>query len=81
MSSASTQMASADPRTSFTIPAKAAGIRLWRQAKRRKEAGVRPSMGAAGDACDHAVAESFFSTLDAERLSRRRSASQAALAS
>ncbi len=41
------------------------------------EVGVRPSMGSVGDAYDNAMAESFFSTLEAELLSRRRFASQA----
>ena len=45
--------------------------------KRCSEAGVRPSMGSVGDAYDNAMAESFFSTLEAEVLSRRRFASQA----
>ena len=45
--------------------------------KRCGEAGVRPSMGSVGDAYDNAMAESFFSTLEAELLSRRRFASQA----
>ena len=45
--------------------------------KRCTEAGVRPSMGLVGDAYDNAMAESFFSTLEAELLSRRRFASQA----
>jgi len=45
--------------------------------KRCTEAGVRPSMGSVGDAYDNAMAESFFSTLEAERLSRRRFTSQA----
>jgi len=45
--------------------------------KRRSEAGVRPSMGSVGDAYDNAMAASFFSTLQAELLSRRRFASQA----
>ena len=45
--------------------------------KRCAEAGVRPSMGSVGDAYDNAMAESFFSTLEAELLSRRRFASQA----
>jgi len=44
--------------------------------KRCGEAGVRPSMGSVGDAYDNAMAESFFSTLEAELLSRRRFASQ-----
>ena len=45
--------------------------------KRCGEAGVRPSMGSVGDAYDNAMAESFFATLEAELLSRRRFASQA----
>jgi len=45
--------------------------------KRCGEASVRPSMGSVGDAYDNAMAESFFSTLEAELLSRRRFASQA----
>jgi putative transposase len=45
--------------------------------KRCSEAGVRPSMGSVGDAYDNAMCESFFSTLEAELLSRRRFASQA----
>jgi len=45
--------------------------------KRCGEAGVRPSMGSVGDAYDNAMAESFFSTLEAELLARRRFASQA----
>ncbi len=45
--------------------------------KRCTEAGVRPSTGSVGDAYDNAMAESFFSTLEAELLSRRRFASQA----
>jgi len=45
--------------------------------KRCEEAGVRPSMGSVGDAYDNAMAESFFSTLEAELLSRRRFTSQA----
>ena len=40
------------------------------------EAGVRPSMGSVGDAYDNALAESFFSTLEAELLNRRRFTSQ-----
>jgi len=34
-------------------------------------------MGSLGDACKNAMAESFFSTVEAELLSRRRFASQA----
>src|SRR5207302_2856221 len=45
--------------------------------KRCGEAGVRPSMGSVGDAYDNAMAESFFSTLEAELLGRRRFTSQA----
>jgi len=45
--------------------------------KRCSEAGVRPSMGSVGDAYDNAMAESCFSTLEAELLSRRRFTSQA----
>jgi putative transposase len=45
--------------------------------KRCGEAGVRPSIGSVGDAYDNSVAESFFSTLEAELLSRRRLTSQA----
>ena len=37
--------------------------------KRCGEAGVRPSMGSVGDAYDNAMAESFFSTLEAEACS------------
>ena len=45
--------------------------------KRCREAGVRPSMGSVGDAYDNAMAESFFSSLEAELLAQRRFASQA----
>lgn len=45
--------------------------------RRCKEAGVRPSMGSVGDADDNAMAESFFSTLECELLSRRSFTSQA----
>jgi len=38
---------------------------------------VRPSMGSVGDACDNAMCESFFATLECELLDRRRFASQA----
>jgi putative transposase len=34
--------------------------------------GVRPSMGSLGDAYDHAMAESFFATLECELIERRR---------
>jgi putative transposase len=39
---------------------------------RCKLAGVRPSMGTVGDACDNAMCESFFGTLEGELLDRRR---------
>jgi putative transposase len=45
--------------------------------KRCGEVGARPSMGYVGEACDNAMTESFFSTLEAELRSRRRLASQA----
>ncbi len=38
---------------------------------------MRPSMGSVGDAYDNALCESFFSTLEAELLARRRFQSQA----
>jgi putative transposase len=44
---------------------------------RCREAGVRPSMGAVGDAYDNALCESFFATLECELLDRRRFPSQA----
>ena len=44
---------------------------------RCREAGVRPSMGSIGDAYDNAMAESFFSTLECELLSRGPLKSQA----
>ena len=37
---------------------------------RCKQAGVRPSMGTAGDAYDNAMCESFFATLECELLNR-----------
>jgi putative transposase len=43
---------------------------------RCREAGVRPFMGSVGDAYDNAMCESFFATLECERLARRRFASQ-----
>ena len=39
--------------------------------RRCKEAGVRPSMGSAGDCYDNAVCESFFATLETELLDQR----------
>jgi putative transposase len=44
---------------------------------RCKEAGVRPSMGSVGDACDNAMCESFFATLECELLDRRKFATKA----
>lgn len=38
--------------------------------RRCKEAGVRPSMGSAGDCFDNAMCESFFATLECELLDR-----------
>ena len=38
--------------------------------KRCREAGVRPSMGSAGDCFDNALCESFFATLECELLDR-----------
>ena len=45
--------------------------------KRCREAGIMPSMGSVGDACQKAMAESFFATLEREVLNRRRFESQA----
>ncbi len=39
--------------------------------KRCREAGVRPSMGSAGDCYDNAMCESFFATLECELSDRR----------
>jgi len=39
---------------------------------RCKEAGIRPSMGSAGDCYDNALCESFFATLECELLERCR---------
>jgi len=39
---------------------------------RCREMGVRPSMGAVGDAYDNALCESFFATLECELLDRQR---------
>lgn len=44
---------------------------------RCQTAGVRPSMGAAGDCFDNALCESFFATLECELLDRRRFQTQA----
>ncbi len=38
---------------------------------------MRPSMGSVGDACDNAMCESFFATLECELFDRRRFTSQA----
>ena len=50
--------------------------------QRCKEAGVRPSMGSAGDCYDNALCESFFATLECELIDRRsfRSRAEAKLA-
>jgi putative transposase len=45
--------------------------------QRCREAGVRPSMGSAGDAYDNAMCESFFATLECELLNRCRFKTQA----
>lgn len=45
--------------------------------KRCKDAGVRPSMGSAGDCYDNAMCESFFATLECELLDRQRFRTQA----
>jgi putative transposase len=39
---------------------------------RCRQASVRPSMGSVGDACDNAMCESFFATLECELLDRRK---------
>lgn len=44
---------------------------------RCREAGVRPSMGSAGDCFDNAMCESFFATLECELLDRRKFKTQA----
>jgi putative transposase len=44
---------------------------------RCQEAGVRPSMGSAGDCYDNALCESFFATLECELLDRQRFRTQA----
>lgn len=44
---------------------------------RCKRAGVRPSMGAVGDAYDNAMCESFFATLECELLEHKRFRNQA----
>jgi len=45
--------------------------------KRCREAGVRPSMGSAGDCYDNALCESFFATLECELLDGQRFKTQA----
>ena len=45
--------------------------------QRCRQAGVRPSMGSAGDCFDNALCESFFATLECELLDRRRFQTQA----
>ena len=44
---------------------------------RCRKAGVRPSMGSIGDCYDNALCESFFATLECERLDRRNYRTQA----
>ena len=44
---------------------------------RCREAGVKPSMGSAGDCYDNSMCESFFATLECELLDRRRFRTQA----
>lgn len=44
---------------------------------RCRQAGVRPSMGSAGDCFDNAMCESFFATLECELLDRRKFRTQA----
>ena len=43
-----------------------------RRPARYHRAGIRPSMGTLGDACDNALCESFFGTLECELLDRTR---------
>ena len=45
--------------------------------KRCRQAGVRPSMGSAGDCFDNALCESLFATLECELIDRRRFRTQA----
>ena len=45
--------------------------------QRCREAGVRPSMGSVGDCYDNALCESFFATLECERLDRHTFHTQA----
>jgi hypothetical protein len=44
--------------------------------QRCRDMGVRPSMGSVGDAYDNAMGESFFATLECERLDRHHFPSQ-----
>lgn len=53
----------------------------WAFGRRLRAAGILGSMGTIGDAFDNAMAESFFSTLQAELLDRRRWETRAELAS
>ncbi len=50
--------------------------------QRCRQAGVQPSMGSVGDACDNALCESFFASLECELLDRYafKSQSEARLA-
>src|SRR5580700_6450586 len=70
-------LANVGPTTSSTIATRAANIPRWHSASGVARQVFDPSMGSVGDAYDNAMAESFFSTLEAELLSRRRFASQA----
>ena len=70
------RLANGGPKTSSTTATRAANTSVA-FGKRCGEAGVRPSISSVGDAYDNAMAESFFSSLEAELLSRRRFASRA----
>ena len=53
----------------------------WAFGRRLRDAGILGSMGSVGDALDNAMAESFFSTLQAELLDRKSWDTRAELAS
>ena len=65
------------PKTSSIIATRAGSHTSIAFGKRCGEAGVRASMRSVGDAYDNAMAESFFSTVEAELLARRGFVSQA----
>ena len=44
----------------------------WAFTQRTRESGLLPSMGAIGDAYDHAVIESFWGRMQTELLDRQR---------